>query len=85
MGAAGTKMPDSPVGEKRCGSDRTTWIEGGHPSEEDFQKEVTRTIHSQWSGKVSFKSLEAKIMHCGDYYVYNLEDISSCHEVYCGQ
>ena len=29
MGAAGTKLPDSPVGESRCGSHLTTWISGG--------------------------------------------------------
>ena len=62
MGAAGTKMPDSPVGERRCGSHITTWVAGGHPSEEDFQKEVTRTIHLQWNGGYSYKTVEAKIM-----------------------
>jgi len=85
MGDAGTKMPDSPVGERRCGSDITSWIAGGHPSFKDFQKEVTRTIHFEWEGKVSWKSLEAKVMHCGDFYVYNLKDISKCNSVYCGQ
>ena len=86
MGDAGTKMPDSPVGERRCGSDITSWIAGGHPSFKDFQKEVTRTIHFEWEGKVAWKSFEAKVMHCGDFYVYNLKDIShKCNSVYCGQ
>ena len=85
MGAAGTKMPDSPVGSGRCGANAASWIAGGHPSEEDFQKEVTRTIHFQWNGGYSYKTVEAKIMHCGDYYVYNLKDTPSCDFVYCGQ
>ena len=28
MGAAGNKLPDSPVGESRCGTHLTTWISG---------------------------------------------------------
>ena len=28
MGAAGTKIPDAPVGERRCGTHLTTWMSG---------------------------------------------------------
>ena len=85
MGAAGTKMPDSPVGEKMCGSHRTGWIEGGHPSKDQFQIEVTRTVNFEYSGKIDNKSNQAKIMHCGDFFVYYLKDTTTCHDVYCGQ
>ena len=85
MGGAGTKMPDAPVGDRRCGSHRTSWLVGGHPSKDDFQKEVSRTINFQWNGKVADRSREAKVIHCGDYYVYYLTDLTACRGTYCGQ
>ena len=84
-GAAGSKMPDSPVGERMCGSHRTGWIQGGHPNEDQFQKEVTRTVNFQWGGKIDAMTKQAKIMHCGDFFVYYLKDTSSCRDVYCVQ
>ena len=85
MGAAGTKMPDSPVGQKMCGSRGTGSIVGGHPTKDQFQKEVTRTVNFEWGGKTDHHTEQAKIMHCGDFFAYYLKDTSACIHVYCGQ
>ena len=85
MGAAGTKMPDSPVGQKMCGSRGTGSIVGGHSTKDQFQKEVTRTVNFEWDGNTKHHTEQAKIMHCRDFFVYYLHDTSSCSFVYCGQ
>ena len=86
MGAAGTKIPDSPVGERRCGTYRTTWISGGHPSNSsDYQKEVMRTINIEAYGRVSSHTTNALVVNCGDFYVYYLKDAEICNSVYCGE
>ena len=87
MGAAGSKIPDSPVGQKRCGTYRTTWISGGHPNNTaDYHKEVMRTINIEAYGRVSSNTTDALVVNCGgDFYVYYLKNAGICNSVYCGE
>ena len=87
MGAAGSKIPDSPVGQKRCGTYRTTWISGGHPNNSaDYHKEVMRTINIEAYGRVSSNTTDALVVNCGgDFYVYYLKNAGICNSVYCGE
>ena len=52
---------------------------------DENQKEVSRTIHFQWLGRVSYKTADTLVVNCKDFYVYYLNDISSCHSTYCGE
>jgi len=85
MGAAGTKLPVTPVGENRCGSHKTSWLSGGHPTMDEYQKEVSRTVNFQWNGRVSFQSMDILVVNCKHFYVYYLNNINSCSATFCGE
>ena len=74
------------IGERRCGTYRTTWISGGHPNNSsDYHKEVMRTINIEAYGNVSSNTTNALVVNCGDFYVYYLKDTGICNSVYCGE
>ena len=79
---AGTKMPDdSPsIDGKRCGTEFTGWLKGGHPTKAG--QVVSRTVcFSYGYEKCAFWSYHlsksVKVTHCGSYFVYQLPSTSN--------
>ena len=47
--------------------------------------EVARVVNFDWSGNPEFQSIDISVVHCGEFYLYNLKDVPSCSLGYCGQ
>ena len=85
VGAAGTKMPTTLVPENRCGTVRSGWLNGEHPTVEldevhrkvCFRNRGTETPPCKYSTRISVKN-------CGSYYIYKLYDPPKCDSRYCG-
>ena len=84
-GSAGKKMPDYPPGWSLCGTWRTGWLSGGHPTTQDG--EVTRTVYFD-DGPLGPENnpTDVKVINCNNnYFVYYLVDTPDCMLGYCGQ
>ena len=84
---AGSRMPDSCVPERRCNTDASGWLSGGHPSVAEGV--VTRKVCFHWSGNCCYwdngrwkKSI--RVINCGGFYVYELGPTPECSLRYCG-
>ena len=75
-GRAGSKLIESPVDDLHCGTIHGGWMSGGHPTVD--QGEVSRTINFKNS-----KPNEAKVINCGPYFVYHLDNVPDCYAGYC--
>ena len=82
-GSAGTRMPTSCPPTRRCRTDATGWLNGGHPTVADGQ--VSRTVCFHWEGSGCCQwSTNIKVRNCGSYYVYYLNGTPNCYLRYCG-
>ena len=85
VGAAGTKMPTRRVPENRCGTVRSSWLDGEHPTVEHdevhrrvcFRNRGAEAPYCKYSRRISVKN-------CGPYYIYKLYDAPKCDSRYCG-
>ena len=59
------------------------FCQGGHPTV--AEGEVARVVNFDWSGDPEFQSVDISVVHCGEFYLYNLKDVPSCSLGYCGQ
>ena len=82
VGAAGTKMPKTPVGPFRCGAANSGWLHDTHPTVEDG--EVPKDVY--FSANIESRSFKSQIYvkNCSSYYVYKLHKPHRCESRYCG-
>ena len=80
-GQAGSKLIESPVDMFRCGTSYSGWMSGGHPTVD--QGEVSRTINFKNSLNDTILTNQAKVINCGTYYVYHLDNVPVCNAGYC--
>ena len=71
MAPAGTKIPEKYVHLGKCGSYRSGWMNGQHPTEigAEVQRKVCFNYHCHWSNMI-------KVTNCGEYYVYKFPERS---------
>ena len=82
IGNSGTKIPDSCVPMRRCGTHAPGWLNGTHPQLQEGQ--VNRTVCYHWSSRCCNWQNNIKVRSCGDFYVYNLIKPPHCWLRYCG-
>ena len=82
-GAAGNQMADSCVGSYRCGTWRTGWLNGSHPSFADGA--VQRRVCFCYSSNSCCRySTYISVRNCGGFYIYQLAPVTRCYLRYCG-
>ena len=71
MAPAGTKIPEKYVHLGKCGSYRSGWMNGQHPTEigAEVQRKVCFNYHCHLSNMI-------KVTNCGEYYVYKFPERS---------
>uniref|UniRef100_A0A3B5QUA2 UMOD/GP2/OIT3-like D8C domain-containing protein n=1 Tax=Xiphophorus maculatus TaxID=8083 RepID=A0A3B5QUA2_XIPMA len=82
LGQTSAQIPEKCVAERRCGTYAPLWINGNHPVQ--LNEIVTRTVCNAWSGSCClFPSHTIQIKLCYGYYVYKLQQPSTCWLAYC--
>ncbi|KAK9539800.1 hypothetical protein VZT92_002297 [Zoarces viviparus] len=78
-------IPETCVGERKCGTHAPMWITEPHPTQSDGI--VNRTVCNAWNNNCChFSSHVIQVKLCyGDYYVYKLVKPSVCHLAYCAE
>ena len=89
---AGTNMPNKAVGVHHCGTKNPGWIHGYFPTKLGETVEVRVCFagyywaHNMYYGpknqKPCYYHTNAKIRHCGKYFIYELPDTPGCMR-YC--
>ena len=82
VGAAGTKMPTTPVPAFRCGTNWSGWLNGAPPTFEDG--EVFRVVCFSDRYLGCKHSTLIFVKNCGFYFIYKLHNPHSCNSRYCG-
>ena len=82
IGNSGTKIPESCVPMRRCGTHAPGWLNGSHPQLQEGQ--VNRKVCYHWSSRCCNWQNNIKVRSCGDFYVYNLIKPPHCWLRYCG-
>ena len=82
IGNSGTKIPESCVPMRRCGTHAPGWLNGTHPQLQEGQ--VNRKVCYHWSSRCCNWQNNIKVRSCGDFYVYNLVKPPVCSLRYCG-
>merc|ERR1711963_242642 len=80
-GGAGTRLADTQVPQGHCGTYCSGSLTGVHPTV--AQGEVTRYVNFHCNGKTAFATNTIRVLNCGAYYVYHLENVPGCQEGYC--
>ena len=86
VGAGASRIPESPPGVNQCGAWATGWMKGSHPTVAGQTKELVtfcfdgKGFHS---GTDCGWKTQGKVTHCGDYFVYYLENTPACTLRYC--
>ncbi|XP_047241308.1 tenascin-like [Girardinichthys multiradiatus] len=84
LGQSSAQIPEKCVAERRCGTHAPLWINGTHPVQ--FNEIVTRTVCNAWLGSCCrFTSHTIQIKLCYGYYVYKLQQPSTCWLAYCAE
>ena len=76
-------MADSCVPVKHCGTYRSGWLNGRHPSVADgaVERQVCFTGSSDCT---CYVTVSITVRNCGTFYVYYLKKPSRCYLRYCG-
>ena len=80
---AGNKMAASCVPRKHCGTHAPGWLNGTHPAIADGI--VTRQVCFHWRKGCCQWKKNIRIMNCGGFYVYELQNPPVCNTRYCGE
>ena len=81
-GAAGTRIPEKSPGVGHCGTHAPGWMSGVHPSTPGDQAVATVCFH--WGSKDCGLNVTTTVIHCGDFYLYELPQTPWCVLRYCG-
>ena len=81
-GAAGTRMPTSPVAIHHCGTHAPGWLNGQHPKKEDGL--VSRKVCFNWGNNLCTWHVFVSVRNCGNFFVYHLGRTPGCSLRYCG-
>ena len=82
-GAAGTRIPEKAPGLDQCGTYAPGWMRGVHPSTPGEQAVATICFDTGSVGNCH-KPVNIAVIHCGDFYLYNLPVTPDCFLRYCG-
>ena len=85
MVGALTKIPEAPPGRLQCGTGAPGWLRGSHTAVAGQTKEVKFCFDDKGVGSRTDCewSTQGKVTHCGDYFVYYLENTPGCTLRYC--
>ena len=78
---AGTHIPESSPGVNHCGTYATGWLSGVHPTSPGASTHAKFCFHAG-SNDCSY-STQGKVTNCGKYFVYYLENTTTCQNRYC--
>ena len=78
---AGKNLPTSTPEHHNCGSELTGWMNGDYPS--TVGETIDISICFEGFYKTCFKVINGKVTHCGEYFVYFLNDVPACPYRYC--
>ena len=76
-------MPTTSVPAHRCGTDRSGWLNGAHPTVEDG--EAKRTVCFDHNPTRCQYSTYILVKNCGSYFIYKLQKPRGCPLRYCGK
>ena len=79
---AGTMMPESSPGERHCGTGRSGWLNGQHPTE--LGQEKALEVCFDFVNNICDQRRNITVTKCDGFYVYYLVDVPSCNNRYCG-
>ena len=79
----GSRIPEEAVGNSRCGTFASGWLQDKHPSTFGETKNAKVCFHGR-SDKCEW-STNIKIRHCGSYFIYYLPDTPICELGYCAE
>ena len=82
-GAAGTRIPEKTPGYLHCSTYAPGWLRGVHPSTPGDQVVATICFDGGSYGDC-YESVNTTVIHCGDFYLYDLPVIPDCLLRYCG-
>ena len=90
MEPAGTEIPENVVATQHCNTFRAGWLNGDHPEipGQEVNREVCFNEGSESSSEEKRCSLrkDIKILHCGSFYVYYLQKVSTGYLArYCAE
>lgn len=80
---AGTKIPDFPIEPHHCGTNSPGWLNGTHPLFEGDL--INATVCFNYSDNLCLWSSPIQIKHCGNFFLYNLEETPVCDLRYCSE
>ncbi|XP_054906944.1 uncharacterized protein LOC129373194 [Poeciliopsis prolifica] len=84
LGQSSAQIPEKCVAEQRCGTHAPLWINGAHPVQ--LNETVTRTVCNAWSSSCCrFPTHTIQIKLCYGYYIYKLQQPSTCWLAYCAE
>ncbi|XP_068722910.1 uncharacterized protein [Montipora capricornis] len=81
-GEAGSRMPQSCVPSRRCGTSQPGWLNGNHPSVAEGA--VRRRVCFRASFSCCWRSTFIYVRNCGAFFVYKLHRTPGCNLRYCG-
>merc|ERR1719222_299659 len=70
---AGTKIPQNPTSESKCGTDATGWMNGELPKKAGQTNDVKFCF--SWQGNNCKWSAFGKVTNCGKFFVFKLAPI----------
>ena len=81
MPPAGTQLMSKAPREKKCGTMTAGWVDGAHPEVEG--ETVDRVVYFDFDNNSKYNQAPVQITHCGDYFVYILEEAPEWDLGYC--
>ena len=84
---AGTRIPESPPFEERCGTNFPGWINGKHPEGVGQIVDLLVCFSDSQHSPGNYCGYKTYITatNCGEYFVYSLSNTESCMFRYCGE
>ena len=86
MVPAGTRIPETSPGIWHCGTQAPGWLKGSHPAAVGQTSEVKFCFDGKGFPNPATDcewSTQGKVTHCGDYFVYYLDNTPTCNIRYC--
>jgi len=83
VGEAGSRMPEMDLPSMNsCGTHWPGWVADEHPTVEEGEKDVRICFYNV--GNACNEEVTAKIVNCGDFFLYKLPETPICNSRYCG-